>query len=119
MDILFKNAYILVRQDDGYNVLEGAYLGVKGEKIAYIGFDEPSDSYAQVKDMRGKMLMPGLVNAHGHSAMTLVRGVGSGLPLNRWLNEAVFPIELASHSGMHQFYKRNERICSDKSGGYK
>jgi len=37
--------------------------------------------------------MPGLVNIHGHSAMTLVRGAGSGLPLDRWLNEAIFPIE--------------------------
>lgn len=93
MDILFKNAYVLVREDGAYNVLEGAYLGVKGDRIEYIGFDEPSEKYDTVKDMQGKMLMPGLVNAHGHSAMTLLRGAGSGLPLDRWLNEAVFPIE--------------------------
>ena len=37
--------------------------------------------------------LPGLVNMHTHSAMTLMRSVGSGLPLSRWLNEAIFPIE--------------------------
>lgn len=40
-----------------------------------------------------KIVMPGLVNCHGHTAMTLVRGLGSGLPLKRWLEEAIFPVE--------------------------
>ena len=93
MKTLFRNASVLVREDDGYNVLQGAYLGVKGEYISYIGFDEPKDEYEVVRDMSGKLLMPGLVNAHGHSAMTLIRGAGSGLPLDRWLNEAIFPLE--------------------------
>ena len=39
------------------------------------------------------LLMPGLVNCHGHTAMTLLRGVGGGLPLQRWLEEAIFPVE--------------------------
>lgn len=37
--------------------------------------------------------LPGLVNMHTHSAMTLMRSVGSGLPLHRWLVEAIFPKE--------------------------
>ena len=37
--------------------------------------------------------IPGLVNMHTHSAMTLLRSAGSGLPLFRWLNEAIFPQE--------------------------
>lgn len=41
----------------------------------------------------GRLLMPGLVNCHGHTAMTLVRGLGGGLPLQRWLEEAIFPVE--------------------------
>ena len=40
-----------------------------------------------------RLVMPGLINCHGHTAMTLVRGLGSGLPLQRWLEEAIFPIE--------------------------
>ncbi|MCP3939503.1 MAG: amidohydrolase [Actinomycetia bacterium] len=41
----------------------------------------------------GGLLMPGLVNAHGHAPMVLLRGVGDGLPLDRWLNDAIWPRE--------------------------
>ena len=39
------------------------------------------------------LLMPGLINAHAHGPMTLLRGVGDGLPLERWLTEAIWPLE--------------------------
>ena len=44
-------------------------------------------------DCANCLVMPALVNCHGHTAMTLVRGLGTGLPLQRWLNEAIFPVE--------------------------
>ncbi len=94
MRILFKNAHVLRRDAGGrWNALENAYLGTDGRYIGYIGTEAPKGSWDLVKDMSGKLLMPGLVNAHGHAAMTLLRGVGSGLPLQRWLEEAIFPIE--------------------------
>ena len=93
MRTLFKNADILLRGRKEYRVMKNAFLAVDGEFISYIGKKRPEGSFDAEKDMRGKLLMPGLVNAHGHSAMTLVRGAGSGLPLDRWLNEAIFPIE--------------------------
>jgi 5-methylthioadenosine/S-adenosylhomocysteine deaminase len=37
--------------------------------------------------------IPGLVNAHGHAAMTLLRGAGDDVPLMTWLQEKVFPLE--------------------------
>ena len=93
MKILFTGADVLLRRKGGYKVLKNAFLGVDGEYISYIGKTRPAGDFDLVKDMRGKLLMPGLVNAHGHSAMTLLRGAGSGLPLDRWLNEAIFPVE--------------------------
>jgi 5-methylthioadenosine/S-adenosylhomocysteine deaminase len=39
------------------------------------------------------VLVPGLVNAHTHAAMTLLRGIADDLPLERWLSEAVWPVE--------------------------
>lgn len=46
------------------------------------------------KDCRpDRLILPGLINCHGHTAMTLVRGLGGGLPLQRWLEEAIFPVE--------------------------
>ena len=41
------------------------------------------------------VLMPGLVNAHGHAAMTLLRGCGEDMPLMNWLNERIWPLERA------------------------
>jgi 5-methylthioadenosine/S-adenosylhomocysteine deaminase len=40
-------------------------------------------------------LLPGLVNAHAHSAMALLRGAGDDLPLERWLRERIWPLERA------------------------
>ena len=93
MSILFKNCSLLVREEQGYKELKNAYLGVDGKLIDYISVEAPKKKYDEEKDMSGKLLIPGLTNAHGHSAMTLVRAAGSGLPLQRWLNEAIFPIE--------------------------
>jgi len=41
----------------------------------------------------GGLLMPGLINAHSHGPMTLLRGQGEGLPLDRWLHEVIWPRE--------------------------
>lgn len=44
-------------------------------------------------ELFGTIVMPGIVDAHCHAPMTLLRGVGGGLPLKRWLEEAIFPVE--------------------------
>lgn len=53
----------------------------------------PSEPYAQHIDGTGKLLLPGLINAHNHCAMTLFRGMADDLELNEWLNEHIFPAE--------------------------
>ena len=98
MSILFKNCKLLLRRSADpaaapeYNVLDG-YLGVSGKTIDYIGETRPEKKYGEEKDMGGNLLMPGLANAHGHAAMTLVRGVGSDLSLQDWLFGKITPIE--------------------------
>ena len=42
------------------------------------------------------VLMPGLVNAHGHAAMSLLRGYADDLPLRPWLEDHIWPFEAAS-----------------------
>ena len=92
MKILFKNADILVR-DEKFNVLSNAFLAVDGDKISYIGTEEPKGEFDEIKDMSGKLLMPGLINCHNHCPMVLLRGIGSDLPLQQWLFDTIFPIE--------------------------
>ena len=81
MDKTFENVAMIL---PGHRVGTGS-LTIKGEEIAAIK--------EYFVDKPHAVVMPGLVNCHGHTAMTLLRGVGSGLPLKRWLEEAIFPRE--------------------------
>jgi len=64
-------------------------------RVAWVGSpdDAPEISDTVTVDNVGGLIMPGLVNAHCHTPMTLVRGSGDGLPLHRWLTEAMWPRE--------------------------
>lgn len=93
MKTLFKNATIVNFINDDINVISNGFLAVDGEYINYVGAEEPHSDFDVIKDMKGSILMPGLYNCHTHSPMTLLRGVGSDLPLDKWLFEEVFPVE--------------------------
>jgi 5-methylthioadenosine/S-adenosylhomocysteine deaminase len=61
-----------------------------------IRVNEPLDAnvaYDEVIDCSNCLIMPGLVNAHTHAAMSLLRGAADDLPLDRWLNDYIFPSE--------------------------
>lgn len=90
---LFVNAGILAWREDSFHYIPNGYLGVEDDTICYIGEQRPADAYDDVRDMSGRLLMPGLINCHCHAAMTLLRGVGSDLPLQEWLFDNMFPIE--------------------------
>ncbi len=93
MRTLLENANILASEGGGFRYIENGYLGIDGDTIDYIGPERPAGEYDAKKDMTGTLLIPGLVNAHTHTPMTLLRGVGSALPLQEWLFDRVFPIE--------------------------
>lgn len=90
---LFVNAGILAWRDDNFYHIKNGCLGVDGDTICYIGRDRPEEQYDEVRDMSGRLLMPGLINCHCHAAMTLLRGIGSDLPLQEWLFDNMFPVE--------------------------
>ena len=94
MGLLLKNASILAAgEGTRFRCLENAFLAVEGDTITYIGTERPAGDWEREKDMTGKLLLPGLVNAHCHAPMTLLRGLGSDLPLQEWLFDHMFPIE--------------------------
>ncbi len=93
MSILFEHADILLTEENGFSEIKNGFLGVKGKKIAYIGKERPAESYDEVRDFTNKLLMPGLINTHCHAAMTMLRGLGSDLPLQEWLFEKMMPVE--------------------------
>ena len=79
--------------DENYEVREHQNIITEGDAIAYIGPELPADYRGESYDGRNKAAMPGFFNAHCHVPMTLIRGYGEGLPLDRWLNERMFPFE--------------------------
>lgn len=78
-------------------VQEALCLAVQGGKILeLLPREQAVEHYApaQVHERPDHVLMPGLVNAHTHAAMTLMRGFADDLPLKEWLTEKVWPTEM-------------------------
>jgi 5-methylthioadenosine/S-adenosylhomocysteine deaminase len=76
-------------------VLDGEAVGLRCEDgtIAAVGPDVVPEPGDETIDAGGMPLVPALVNGHTHAAMTLFRGYGGDLPLMRWLQEKVWPVE--------------------------
>ena len=91
MRIRFYNARILTMETD--SVVKGE-LWTNGKTIEYIGDSKESDKpFDRQIDCNGNLLMPGLKNAHTHSAMTFARSLADKYNLNDWLMKAIFPRE--------------------------
>lgn len=92
MSILIHNC-TAVLMDPGHTVLPGAFVAVEGRKISSVGAHRPEGPFDEVIDAGGGLLLPGLVNAHTHIPMTLMRGYGDGHNLQEWLSDYIFPVE--------------------------
>ena len=79
--------------DEENTLLDPAYVVVEGERITAVSSTRPQGPFAQEIDCGGNVLMPGLVNAHTHIPMTLMRGYAGGCDLHTWLNDWIFPAE--------------------------
>lgn len=90
---LIKNARILTVTEESW--IENGYIVIHNNRIHKVGIGEYSGSEAFTKtiDAAGKLVMPGLVNTHGHAAMVLLRGYADDLPLMEWLEKKCWPIE--------------------------
>ncbi len=87
--MLIKNTNMLSK--DG-TILKNVDINIKNEKIDFIGSNFLGE-YTESFDGVDMLVLPGLCNTHCHVPMTLLRGLGGSLPLERWLNEAIFPTE--------------------------
>ncbi len=78
-------------------VLRDHGLAVRDGRIAHIAphAELRRLNASQVHELPGMLLTPGLVNTHGHAAMSLLRGLADDLPLNVWLEEHIWPAEKA------------------------
>jgi len=95
VDLLINARWVIPAVPDNC-ILENHAVAVKGEKI--VAILEQQDAQQKIKasttvNLNHHALIPGLINAHGHSAMTLFRGVADDTPLHEWLEHHIWPLE--------------------------
>ena len=85
----------LVTCDSEFHVYRGGLLVVEDDRIVYCGpYDQAwLGKCSETVDYEGAWIMPGLVNCHTHSAMTLLRGIRDDSNLHEWLEDYIWPAE--------------------------
>ena len=91
MEILLKNCSCILTQDKSRSILKGMDILIEDGMIQEIG--KNLSKSGKVIDCKDKLAMPGLVNTHNHLAMTLFKGYGDDMPLDKWLSEKIWPAE--------------------------
>jgi 5-methylthioadenosine/S-adenosylhomocysteine deaminase len=91
-DVLLTNARVLT-MDERFSSYEGGSVAIAGSTIVGVGEIHERYAAAQTIDCTGRIVMPGLVNAHTHAPMTLLRGLADDLRLDVWLMGYMMPVE--------------------------
>jgi len=95
VDLLLAGGLVITLNDTGEIFAPGA-VAVRGDSIVAVGpRAEILSRYQALRllDCPDDLILPGLVNAHTHAAMTCFRGLADDLPLAQWLQDHIFPAE--------------------------
>src|SRR5262245_57288112 len=96
VDLLIVGAAVVTMNRDR-RVIENGFVAIRGERIVDVGEDSELKAKGykarRTIDARGKVVLPGLINAHTHIPMTLFRGIADDLDLQDWLTKYIFPAE--------------------------
>lgn len=91
----------VVTMDAAGTVIADGAVAIDGSTIVAVGTKTDMDArYAARErlDVRGQVIMPGLINTHTHAPMVLFRGLADDMALMDWLNQYIFPAEKATVS---------------------
>ncbi|MDD2554238.1 MAG: amidohydrolase [Desulfotomaculaceae bacterium] len=93
--ILIQGATVLTMEGHD-SIINDGEIAIAGDRIISVGQrgSAPANFKAdKTIDASGMAAMPGFINAHTHASMTLLRGCADDLPLMKWLNEKIWPLE--------------------------
>jgi 5-methylthioadenosine/S-adenosylhomocysteine deaminase len=112
IDTLITNGIVMTMDSRGSRIPNGA-VAVCGTDIVGVGQASQFTlgPATRVIDAGGGIIMPGLVNAHTHAAMTCFRGLADDLPLMSWLNDHIFPAE--AQLDYHKVYAGTLLACAE------
>src|SRR4051795_8214149 len=91
-DLLLTNALVLT-MDERFSIHQSGALAVQEDAIVAVGPEALALEARERTDCGGRVIMPGLVNAHTHVAMSLLRGLADDLRLDVWLMGYMMPVE--------------------------
>lgn len=92
MRILIRNTKILTMENKDNPIVDGD-LAIEDERIVGVGNAPDGFIPDRIIDGFNHLVMPGLINAHTHMAMSLMRNYADDLPLMEWLSDKIWPIE--------------------------
>ena len=90
VDLIVKNGTVLT-MDSENNIIHNGLVCVMGDIITYVGKDENKDAYKAEKiiDAKEGLILPGLINGHTKTAMSLLRGLGDDISLKEKLSKYI------------------------------
>jgi 5-methylthioadenosine/S-adenosylhomocysteine deaminase len=91
-DLLLTNAHV-VTMDDAFTVFAAGAVAVAAGRIVGVGEVDSAFEPRETIDCRGRVVLPGLINAHTHAPMALLRGLADDLRLDVWLMGYMMPVE--------------------------
>src|SRR5438093_5427995 len=91
-DLLLTNATVLT-MDQKFTMYRSGRVAIAGDSIVAVGPDADAYDAGATIDCLGRVVMPGLVNAHTHVPMALLRGLADDLRLDVWLMGYMLPVE--------------------------
>lgn len=92
MTFLIKDVDLLSMDGTG-SVVRDTNIYIEDDSIVHVGNLRENLEVDRVIDGRNKLAMPGLINAHTHIGMSLLRNYADDLPLYKWLTESIWPVE--------------------------
>lgn len=97
VDLIVQGEYVVTMAGDDAVLRDGVVVVDDGVIVDVGAANELLPKYKAKEYFSGgqKVVMPGLINGHSHAAMTLLRGIADDLSLFEWLNEYIFPAEVA------------------------
>lgn len=111
--MLLKDVLIL---DSSMDAAQACDLIVSGTTVDSILPPRSADMPEEIDGKGSIAVLPGFVNAHGHAAMTLLRGLGEEAPLMEWLQKRIWPVE-ARLRPEHVFWGTQLALLEMLSGG--
>lgn len=92
MNVLIRNTAVLTVEGTS-SIRDVVNIGIERDRISFVGTVPEGFAADKVIDGTGMLVMPGLVNAHTHTAMSLLRNYADDIPFEVWLKEKMWPLE--------------------------